>query len=250
MIEGKGITFSASRASDLLAGGSGKTRMNYIFDIALKHLGKEKDIQTAAMQHGVVNERFAIDILTSVYGGKANTNEKGDQVFYPINDYIGATPDAIADDWVGDAKCQYYIYTYLQQCAKIPKKYYIQLQTQMMAMKVDKGLLINYLTKPELYGQDDWEEYPFELHERYKIIQVEPDNEVQEAILIAAEEYHPLIGQCIEILQSAREVDDAEFFYGQLVGGATFRKLKDVNWLTTELEIICHDNTYYVRNRK
>jgi len=242
--------FSASRASCLLAGGTGKTRLNYIFELAEQMQFNEKRISTAAMEHGIVNERFAIDILTSKYGGKANTNENGEQIFYEINNFIGATPDSFADDWIGDAKCQYYIYTYLEQCDKIATKYFLQLQCQMMAMKVDMGLLINYLTKPEHFGQDDWEEYPFSLQERYHIHEVKSCAETQEKILAAAEKYHPLIGECSQRLETAEPLDDATFFYEQLIGGTRFRKLKDVNWINNEKPIIIHDKIYYIKETK
>ena len=245
---GKLKMFSASRVNDLLAGGTGKTRLNYIFELAEAILGNEKKISTLAMEHGLINERTGIDILCSIYGGKPNTNENGEQTYYAINDYIGATPDAIADDWVGDAKCQYYIHTYLEQCDKIAKKYYLQVQTQMMALKVDNGLLINYLTKPEFFGQDDWQEYPFEKHERYHVFEIKKDEEVQDEILTAAEKYHPLISECVEQLKLAIEMDDAEFFYGQLIGKKRYKKLKDTNWLTNKKPIILHEKIYYVES--
>ena len=73
--------FTASRIGDLLAGGTGKTKLNYIFDIALDLHGLKKEVSTKAMEHGIVNERSAIDILISIHGCKANLNEVGSQTF-------------------------------------------------------------------------------------------------------------------------------------------------------------------------
>lgn len=242
----KGL-FSASRISDLLAGGTGKTKLNYIFDIALDLHGLKKQVSTKAMEHGIVNERSAIDILISIHGGKANLNEVGSQTFYKVNDKLGATPDALGTDWVGDAKCQFNIFNFVEQNDKLAKKYYLQVHTQMMALNVNKGYLINYLTKPEEWGQDDWTEYPFPLEDRYFIHEIERDEAICEEILQACETNHPLIDVAYQMQGSATLMDSDEFFYSQLVGRQRYLKLKEVNWVTNEREIIRHESDFYVK---
>ena len=239
--------FTASRIADLLATGTGKTRQNYIFDIASDLVGCKAEISTQAMTHGIINERTAIDILISEKGGKHNDNGLGEQTFYAINDHLGATPDALGDDYIGDAKCQYSIYNFIEQNEKLPKKYYAQLQCQMMALKVDKGYLINYLTKPEVWGEETWREYPFSLEERYHIHTIQKDEAMQHDILTLSEKYHPQIGLCVEMLINATEMDDAEFFYSQLIGKARFMLLKDTNWINNDREVIKFENKFYVK---
>jgi hypothetical protein len=57
--------FTASRISDLLAGGAGKSRLNYIFDIASEAVGAKVEVHTKQMEHGTINERTAVGILCS-----------------------------------------------------------------------------------------------------------------------------------------------------------------------------------------
>lgn len=237
--------FTASKISDLLASGTGKTRLNYIFDIASDLVGAKEQITTKAMEHGIVNERTACDILISVKGGTYNSDGQGGQVFYPINDYLGATPDVVGE-YAGDAKCQYEIYNFIEQNEKLPKKYYAQLQCQMMALNVDKGYLINYLTKPEEWGNDMWEEYPFELEERYHIHEVPKDDQMQYEILTKAEENYPLIGLCVEMLLNAQVLNEMEFFYEQLKGKKRYLLLKETNWQNNERQVYRFGNKFYV----
>ena len=169
-------TFSASRISDLLAEGQGKTRMNYIFDLAAESIGIKKDITTKAMTHGIVNEVYAMSLLIANVGGVMNVDEEGNQKSFKITDYLTATPDGyLAGSHTLEAKCQYNIKNFIDQNNKLPVKYYLQVQCQMMAMNVNKGYLINYLTKPEIFGQDDWQEYPIPLAQRYYIHEIERD---------------------------------------------------------------------------
>lgn len=241
----RSITFSASRVGDLMAGGTGKTRLNYIFELAEASVDAKKNITTKQMLHGIVNERNALDILCSKRDLVPNTNENGAQIFYPINGYIGATPDAIGFDAVGDAKCQYSIQTFIEQNDKLKTGYFYQLQTQMMALKVDKAYLINYLTKPEEFGQDDWEEYPFPIEERYFIHEVVKDEKVCDDILFTAEKNFPLIVQCSDLLMSATELHMVDFFNWQMKDKIRFAKLKDTNWLNFEKEVFRFNNEFY-----
>jgi hypothetical protein len=239
--------FTASRIGDLLAGGTGKTKLNYIFDIALDLHGLKKEVSTKAMEHGIVNERSAIDILISKHGGKANLNEVGGQTFYKVNDKLGATPDALSSDWVGDAKCQFNIFNFVEQNDKLAKKYYLQVHTQMMALNVNKGYLINYLTKPEQWGEDNWTEYPFPLEDRFFIHEIERDESVCMEIIDAVETNHHLIDVAFQMQGSASLMDSDEFFYSQLVGRQRYLKLKEVNWVTNEREVIRHESEFYVK---
>lgn len=244
----KRVCFSASRITDLLAGGTGKTRMNYIFELAERSIGIDNSVTTAAMLHGINSEKDALDILFNHLGnGYYNSDGMGSQVFFPINEYVGATPDAIGDDWVGDAKCQYFIHTFFEQNDKLATSYYNQVQCQMLALKVDKGYLINYLTKPETYGMEYWVEYPFPLEERFHVHEIEKDERVQSDILEYSEKYFPYIGLGSEILMSAKELDHDEFFYMQFVNRVRFQKLKDVNWIENTKQVYRFNDIFYVQ---
>lgn len=244
MLKPKGI-FSASRVADLLAGGTGKTKLNYIFEIAEDMVGAKKEINTKQMQHGLINEINAINILCSKYGGSPNY-EKNGQVFYKVNEKLGATPDAIGFDWVGDAKCQYTIFNFFSQNEKLTKKYFIQVQTQMMALKVDKGYLINYLTKPEEWGQDDWVEYPFPVEDRYFVHEIEKDESVQHSILDAVDVNYPLIGVAHQMLESAIIIDEYDFFMMQFKDKIRFVKIKDVNWVNNDKKVYSFNNDFFI----
>lgn len=245
MIVNKPVCFSASKIGSLLSGGTGKTRMSYIFELGLKSIGIETKLSTAAMSHGINNEFYALKIAEQKLGCKPNTDDQGNQMFYPINETVGATPDAIGEGFVLDSKCQYFIHTYFEQCDKLTLGYKLQLQTQMMALKVDRGVLMNYLTKPDIWGDDDWKEYPFDLEERYFFHEIKAEPEIQDTILLESAKWYPVIGECANILLNAKVIDEYEFFYMQFVGKKRFKKLKDVDYLKQSL-VYRFMNDFYV----
>jgi hypothetical protein len=245
------VKFSSSRANDLIGQGTGRTRFSYIFDLALRAIGMEKDITTKAMTHGIVNEVRGLEIASKILGAVSNIDPMtGIQISYDVNDYLSATPDGLGDDFVLDIKCPYSIYNYLDQCNKLPKKYYVQVQVQMMALRVDKGYLLNYLTKPELFGEENWSEYPLEESQRYHIHEIKPDQQIQSDLLEYSEKYYPYIGLCIEMLKSAVKLDDITFFQVQYFDKVRFLKLKETNWIENTRQIYLHDNEFYVKSLK
>lgn len=241
----KGI-FSASKASALCAEGTGATRLGYIYDVALGLMDCKPDFTTQAMYHGINNEGQALDVLIAEKGGQHNFDlETGRQKFFKINDFIGATPDAYSDEWTADAKCQYTIGGFLEQNRKVAKAYNYQVQTQMMALNVDKAYLINYLTKPEKFGQDNWTEYPFPLEERFFIHEIAKDNDICDEILSKAEQYHSLINVAFEQMAAATILDELEFFYSQLNEGIIYKPLKDW-WVNNAKEVFRHEKDFYI----
>ena len=240
-------TFSASRISDLLAEGQGKTRMNYIFDLAAESIGIKKDITTKAMTHGIVNEVYAMSLLIANVGGVMNVDEQWNQKSFKITDYLTATPDGyLENSHTLEAKCQYNIKNFIEQNNKLPVKYYLQVQCQMMAMNVNKGYLINYLTKPEIFGQDNWQEYPIPLAQRYYIHEIERDEMQCDKILQYSEEYYIYILKCIDILNGAIKLSDIEFFSVQFYEKVKFTRLKDTVWHKCEDRVYLHDDEFYV----
>jgi hypothetical protein len=248
-MENKG-RFSASGVSKLCAEGTGATRLGYIYEIALGLVDCKPDITTSAMYHGINNEATALDILIQEKGGQHNFNfETGRQQSFKVNDYLSATPDAYEEGiWTGDAKCQYSIKGFLEQNSKISKAYNYQVQTQMLALKVDKAYLINYLTKPEKFGQDDWTEYPFPLEDRFYIHEISKDEAICEEILTKAEQYHPMINIAYQQIANATILDEMEFFYNQLKNGVYYKSLKDY-WVNNESEVFRFDNEFYITKK-
>jgi hypothetical protein len=117
----------------------------------------------------------------------------------------------------------------------------------MLAMNVDKGYLMNYLTKPEKYGQDDWQEYPFPLSERYHIHEISKDEQVQSDILEYSEKWFPYIQMGREIMESAQSLDHDEFFYIQFVNKVRFVKLKDLNWIENTKKVYRYNDIFYIQ---
>jgi len=236
--------FSASRISELLAGGTGKTAQSYVLELAMAMVGIKKDIQTTDMLHGVTNQMPAFSqCIKSIYNDAVWFDE-----YIAIDERCGASPDFIlADNFVGDIKCPSYIDTYLAQIEKVPTKYFLQVQMQMLAGNVDLGLLCFFLTKKEEWGSDEsWEEYPMPLEDRHKIFEFKRDEESIDNILQAIEKYEPEKQKLVEKLVCAPIVDEVEFFYNQ-INGAKFRPLKEASNIFNASENIIRvkDKIYY-----
>jgi hypothetical protein len=234
--------FSASRISELLAGGTGKTAQNYILDLALQSIGIKEEISTPAMKHGIQNQLNGFEQVVKPLFPNAEWHDE----FILINEYCGSSPDILNESTPMDIKCPYYIDTFLEQINKPPAKYFAQVQMQMMSCKSDIGRLIFYLTKPEEWGQEtEVVEYPFPLELRFKIFEFSKDEEMQEKILQKVDEAQPKKMRMIELLGNAELVSEEEFFYKQ-INGFAFRKLQDSNnILNLDSLIRVNDKFYY-----
>ena len=233
--------FSASRISELLAGGTGKTAQSYILDLALQSIGIKEEISTPAMKHGIQNQMSGFENVVKPLFPNAQWHDE----FILINEYCGASPDILNESTPMDIKCPYYIDTYLEQINKPPTKYYAQIQMQMMACKSDVGRLIFYLTKPEEWGQEtEVEEYSFPLQLRFKIFEFSKDEELQEKILFKVEESQPKKIQMIELLGNAELLSEEQFFYEQM-NGFVYRKLQESNNILNLNSLIRVNNKFY-----
>jgi len=243
-MELKPANFSASRIGELIAGGSGKTRQSYILDLALQSIGIRDDFQTKEMLHGINNQLNAFQkVVLPMY----TTAQWLDQ-YIPINDFCGASPDIICEGFPIDVKCQYYIDTFLEQCEKVPTKYFTQVNMQMIACGADRGVLVNYLTKPEIWGEDEWSEYPFELKERSKIFEFKKDEELCEKILIEVENAVPQKQYVIDLLLNAEVLDLVTFFKTQL-NGSKYRKLKECSNIFNLSKVYRVENKFYYEKK-
>jgi hypothetical protein len=231
--------FSASRISELLAGGSGKTAQSYILDLALQSIGIKDQLDTPALRHGINNQLNAFEqVIKPLY-----PSAEWLDVFIPINEFAGASPDFIIDGNPADIKCPFYIDTYIEQINKVPTKYYNQVQMQMMACKADIGRLCFYLTKAEEWGHEgDVIEYPFPLELRFKIFEFTKDEELHERILEKVEESEPKKVQMIQMLTDAEVIEEEQFFYEQF-NGFCYRKINESN------NILSLDKLYRIKDK-
>jgi hypothetical protein len=234
--------FSASRISELLAGGQGKTAQSYILDLSLQSIGIKDELSTPAMKHGIQNQLNAFEQVVKPLFPEAEWHDE----FILINEFCGASPDILENSNPIDVKCPYFIDSFLEQINSVPKKYFAQVQMQMMACKSDIGRLVFYLTKPEEWGQEtEVIEYPFPLEMRYKIFEFKKDEELQESILKKVDESEPKKVQMIKLLEEAEIMPEEQFFYEQMAGFA-YRKLQDCNnILNLDKALRIGDKFYY-----
>jgi len=238
--------FSASRISELLAGGTGKTAQSYILDLAMQSIGLKDELNTPALKHGIQNQLAGFEAVVKPLFPNAEWHDE----FILINEFCGASPDILDSGNPMDIKCPFYIDSYLDQINKPPTKYYQQVQMQMLACKADVGHLIFYLTKPEEWGQEtEVIEYPFPLELRFKIFEFKKDEEIQEKILEKVMESEPKKIQMIELLNSALVISEEQFFYEQMSGYA-YRKLGECNnVLNLDKVIRVNDKFYYGKTK-
>lgn len=238
--------FSASRISELLAGGQGKTAQSYILDLALQSIGIKEELSTPAMKHGIQNQLNGFEAVVKPLFPNAEWHDE----FILINEFCGASPDILDNGSPMDIKCPYFIDSYIEQINKPPTKYFAQVQMQMMACKSNIGRLVFYLTKPEEWGQEtEVIEYPFPLELRFKIFEFAKDEELQENILKKVEESEPKKQQMIKLLTDANIMDEEQFFYEQMSGFA-YRKLSDCsNVLNLDKIIRVKDKFYYGKTK-
>lgn len=230
--------FSASRIGELLTGG--KTAMSYCLDLCLQDLGIKDDFDTKEMAHGRNNQ---INAFEQCILPKYNDAIWFDS-FVRINDNCGASPDIVVGNMPIDVKCPYYPDTFLEQINSVPKKYYQQVQMQMLALNSDSCALCFYLTAPDVWGSDEWQEYPISLEQRHKIFEYKKDEEVQDNILKVVEEYQPKKVALLDNLTNALEIEFEQFFHLQFEGYA-FRKLKTASNIFNVDEIFRVKNEFY-----
>lgn len=230
--------FSASNISLLLTGG--KTAMSYCLDLCIQDLGIKDDFDTKEMAHGRNNQLNAFELCIKPKYPNAIWFDS----FLRINDHLGASPDIVDGNAPIEIKCPYYFDTFLEQINQPPKRYWQQVQCQMMALNSDIGYLCFYLTAPEIWGSDEWKEYPIDLSQRHKIFEYKKDEETQENILKAVEEYQPKKASLLDNLKNALEMEFEQFFYLQFEGYA-FRKLKTASNIFNVDEIFRVGNEFY-----
>jgi hypothetical protein len=239
-MEEKTAKFSASCISRLLAGGKGATAQSYIYELALQSIGIKDNIDTSATRHGIVSQIQAFEkVILPLYPNAIWFDQ-----YLSINDYCGASPDILFNSAPIEIKCPYTVDGFMEQTKNVPTKYYQQVQMQMMSCLSNVGYLCFYLTRPELWGQDDWQEYPVELEKRYKIFEFEADIALQEKILTKVDESEPKKQSMIQLLNSALVMHFEQFFDMQW-NGYKLRKLKDCSNILGVSQAIRVGNEFY-----
>lgn len=234
--------FSASRISELLSGGTGKTRQNYIIDVCLDMLGLKKEFSNSSMQHGINNEIIAVeDKVKKIFPNAIYQSN----VFIPINDNLGASPDVIfSNNNTLDIKCPTLLKFHSYKWNTI-KAYYDQVQCQLLATKGNIGYLFYFLTKPVTWENGDtWTEYEFENEDdNYFIKVIKKDEKRQEEILKAVNDAVPLRDDIFLKLLQAPEYD-FKFINRYVKNGGAYDKIKNA-YNVLNVSIFKYDNEFY-----
>lgn len=238
--------FSGSRISELLSEGTGKTAQSYCLDLALQSIGIKDDFETSAMRHGTVNQHNAYEYIVKPKFPNAIWFDG----WIPINEKCGSSPDVLIDGMPLDVKCPYHVDNYFEQINHPPKKYYYQVQMQMMSSLSDVGFLLFYLTKPETFGQENWQEYPIAIDDRHCIFEYKQDTEIHDLILKKVDEWWPKKELLIQMLLGAEQMDILTFFEMQKEK-YSFREIKNSsNLFNIDRFYKCENKFYYIKKQK
>lgn len=180
------------------AGVWSETAMTYIFEKAVEQVtGWRKEIQGAALTHGVSNEHEAFEAFEKIYGlGFQLTST----TFFKINEFSGASPDGVlyGDNLdeiqaVLDVKCPFNPISFYQQKKQhieaqnefqgVPKEYYYQLQMQMLATGCKTGYLVRYLTSTIIDNYGNKTEFDLPVETRLFYTKLTYDEAVGQQIL-------------------------------------------------------------------
>lgn len=235
--------FSASRISELVAGGTGRTRRNYILDLAMEICGIKKSVKTMAMDHGTQNQQSAFELFKKYFWADY-PNARWFDEYIPINDNCGASPDVMLDDVTTfDIKCPYTEDNFLDQVQKVPNKYFWQIQMQLLATGGDMCGIGFYLTKPEF--ADNNEEYAYSIKDRLHPVMFPQSAEHQDTIQAAVELAVPERDLYVDIIGSAEILDPVQYFYEQKKHHR-YRDLKDCGNIAKAEVVRVENRLYYL----
>jgi hypothetical protein len=239
----KGV-FSASRIVDLCPVDQTKTKtaQSYCLDLALEIIGIEKDLETAAMRHGAVNQHNAFELVVKPLYPNALWHDD----YIPINDVCGASPDVLIDGIPLDIKCPYTPMSFFEHVAKIARPYAYQLNMQMWACNSSRAIICYYCTRPETFAMEEWREYDIPLDSRFRLFEVSVDEAIVDEMNAAIEKYLPVRNQIVEMLKSATVISDEQFFFDSEIG-VKYRHLKDATTITNLKEAYrLHNEFLYI----
>jgi len=171
--------------------------------------GERKEISTKAMEHGIINEPEAFEncIMFNIPESNLQSTDS-----YFIKDGLWATPDVVSPQSVIDIKCPYTPYSYHQNIAKLKKSYIIQVNTQMLALNVDVGGLLFYLTADNYDRYGNKIEYEIPLQDRFSLVGVEKEDNFESELLKRFDEFKELRDLILKDITGVPEFDDYTFF--------------------------------------
>ncbi len=219
-----------------------KTAQTLCYEKALEIItGVKKNITTAPMTHGILNEFTAFEQCVLPKYPQSELQSSNSVL---IADGLWATPDVRFENNVIDIKCPYTHYSYYQQIKKLNKNYQIQVNTQMLATGSDKGQLCYFLTAP-INENGYKEEYETPLEDRTTFIEVPKIDDFESKLLQRFEDFKELRDSIIEDLHYSIDVDDYKFDI--LNKDKKVTKFKDKSNLSKwGGQIVKHRNDYYV----
>lgn len=167
-----------------------ETAKTYILEKAVEQAtGYRKQFSSKEMEHGIMTEPEAFEAWVKVSGVPYTYTAKE---FFELSPIAGASPDGVLYDGldiisVCDVKCPQPL-TFMELIAERPevdKKYFYQLQMQMLTTKADVGFLVYYLAKEFVNTFTNEVEFTFDipLEKRIYAIEIKKDLEVHEQIL-------------------------------------------------------------------
>ena len=170
-----------------------QTAKTYIFSKAVEEFtGFRENISSKAIEHGLLNEKDGFDLFK--YMTNLDWKFTGKE-FFKINDYCGASPDAVYYDnfdiiSVADIKCPQPVTFFERRTAwidgeEINREYFYQLQTQMLATGAESSFLVYYLAKEFVNTYSGDVEFAFDLpvEKRMFFMELKSDKDVHNKIL-------------------------------------------------------------------
>lgn len=167
-----------------------ETAKTYILEKAVEQAtGYRKQITSKEMEHGIMTEPEAFKAWVDTSGVPYTYTAKE---FFELSPIAGASPDGVLYDGldiisVCDIKCPQPL-TFMELVTERPeidKKYFYQLQMQMLTTKADNGFLVYYLAKEFVNTYTNEVEFTFDipLEKRLYVTEVKKDFDVHEQIL-------------------------------------------------------------------
>ena len=184
-----------------------ETAKTYILEKAVEQAtGYRKQITSKEMEHGIMTEPEAFEAWVKVSGVPYTYTAKE---FFEISPIAGASPDGVLYDGldiisVCDIKCPQPL-TFMELVTERPevdKKYFYQLQMQMIATESETAFLVYYLAKEFVNTYTNEVEFTFDLplEKRLYVLEVKKDSEVHEQILEKIEKAEELKQEYIKAI--------------------------------------------------
>jgi hypothetical protein len=204
--------------------------------------GQRKELTTIAMQHGIFNEEEAFNLC--VKPNWKNAKYQSSESIH-IQGELYATPDVVVpEECVIDIKCPYTIDSFFKNFESVSKNYLAQLQCQMLATELPKGILLFYLTSTRIDEYGNKIEFDIPIQDRVKLIEIPRDEEMCGEIITRVDGLMEMRDTIYKYLCNADLVGDVEFFDLHKYNKVTRYKDKS-NLLAWGGKLVRNAGTYY-----